>query len=695
MHKASLYALSVLVLLITASMSGAVHAQFEDRSVVTITIDDLMDAGNVIYITDSWKFHSGDEPAFSATDYDDSDWQQISTYLGPSDLPFIDWQGVGWFRLHIRPDSTLAGKPLALLVEQHNGASEIFLNGELIHQLGNVSTDPDRFTAFHDQRPRVFVFPDTTEQVLAVRFANPEADLFTEAGYTAGFRFLLGDPEYHIQRLVETRGRGFQLRILFIGLLISFSIIHLFLFIFYPDERRNLFFALFTALLALLTATIITAEITSSPVAAIRFHQLSLIVWIHSVVFALLFTYSLFYQRIPRLFWVFLSIGIVLSLASWINVSSAAFLRELFVLISTLEILRVLVVSFIQKKEGIWLIGSGLALFIAGILFTVLANLGIVSADPVLGNLFGGTGLILAMSVYLSRQFSSINIRLREQLIEVNRLSEQALEQERISKQKELERKLLQAENERKSVELEEARTLQLSMLPDRIPDHPFWEFSFHMSTAQEVGGDYYDFAYDSEDQLTLAVGDATGHGMKSGIVVATAKSYFHSFVDQADLVDIIRSMSSGIRNMDLRMMYMSMAFFRLKGHAVEYASAGIPPVLHYDCHSRTVKDIVLKGMPLGGNPTYPYTSLTIQTRPGDLLLLMTDGLMELFNSKREMLGMDEIRECLITNAHLSTDKIIDKLTDVAASWAGKDVQQDDITLLLLKAREPVQEIIS
>lgn len=686
-HRVWLRTVFVLLVSMVAYTSVPVLAQFESSNVIEIGLNDLSVPENLIYVTDNWRFKSGDDLRYANPDHSDSTWQQISTYLGPSDLPFIDWTGIGWFRLHIRPDSTLAGKPLALLIEQHNGASEIFLNGELIHRLGTVSTNPEVFEAFHDKRPRVIIFPDTTEQILAVRYANPGSELFTNAGYTAGFRFLFGEPEFHIQQALQNRGTGFQLQILFVGLLIAFTIIHLFLFIFYPDERRNLYFALFTALLALLMESILSIDLTTSPVSAIRFYQISLVFWILSTVFALLFSYSLFYKKIPGSFWAFLIAATTISVGSWIDAQQFSFFRELFVMLSTLEILRVLIFSFIRKKEGVWLIGSGLILFTGGIFFTVLANLQMVSADPLLGNLFGGTGLILVMSIYLSRQFSSINIRLKDKLAEVNRLSDQALKQERISKQRELERKLLEAENERKSSELEEARMLQLSMLPEDLPEHPHWWCSVHMSTAQEVGGDYYDYGYDAKDQLTLALGDATGHGMKSGIVVATAKSYFHSFVNNPDLVGIIRSMSSGIRNMNLRMMYMSMAFLRLNGYKVQYASAGIPPVLHFNHSDKTVRDVLVKGMPLGGNPSFPYEQLSIRAQPGDVLLMMSDGLMELFNEKREMLGLDPIRKVLMNNADRSTDEIITALTDLASSWAGEGVQQDDITLLVLKAR--------
>ena len=78
-------------------------------------------------------------------------------------------------------------------------------------------------------------------------------------------------------------------------------------------------------------------------------------------------------------------------------------------------------------------------------------------------------------------------------------------------------KKFLQLENNRKTKELDEARNLQLSMLPKVLPQVPNLDIAVYMKTATEVGGDYYDFNVGTDGTLTVAIGDATGHGMKAG----------------------------------------------------------------------------------------------------------------------------------------------------------------------------------
>ncbi len=87
----------------------------------------------------------------------------------------------------------------------------------------------------------------------------------------------------------------------------------------------------------------------------------------------------------------------------------------------------------------------------------------------------------------------------------------------------------IEAENARKSQELDGARRLQLSMLPQQMPDDPSLEMAVVMRTATEVGGDYYDFRRLDDGRLVIAVGDATDHGLKAGTIVSVTKGLLWS----------------------------------------------------------------------------------------------------------------------------------------------------------------------
>ncbi|NGP87885.1 PP2C family protein-serine/threonine phosphatase [Fodinibius halophilus] len=663
------------------------YAQTSDN-VVEISQSDISTDEKIIYITDSWLFKSGDNEEWASPSFTDTTWQKASTYLGSSELGLIDWNGIGWFRFHFKVDSSLVNHPLALIMEQHNGASEIYLDGQLLYEIGEVSTYPEKNIPKRDNKPRPLIIPDTARHVLAVRFANYEASTFEEYNSTAGFRFLIGDLEHAIDATIESTINSPWWQLFFAGGLIAFTVIHFLLYVFYPSEKQHLYFAIFTFFLAALTYSLVKSNYSESPLMAITLFRFSLVSWLLSVIYALRFSYSLLSDQTPRQFWVFLGVGLLLAVGTWFNAGELSLFRELFVLITLVEISRVLTKLFSNNKKGVLIIGGGLAGFAGGIFYTVLTNLDIATGDPVWGNIVGSSVLILSMSIYLSRDFAQTQQHLKEKLKEVQRLSEKSLKQERINKQKELERKLLEAENERKSQELEKARTLQLSMLPKQIPQTEKWDIAVFMETAQEVGGDYYDFSISNDGTLTVALGDATGHGMKAGIMVATAKSYFHTLANDHDNLGIIERMSSGIRNMDLHMMYMGLMLMKCKDDTVQITSAGMPPCLWYRGKENRLEEILLKGMPLGSKVKYPYKNKQFQVQEGDTLVLMSDGLMELFNEDREQLGLERIKRTIKETVDSSASDILTQITKLKDQWSGSKDQEDDITVLVMKAKQ-------
>jgi serine phosphatase RsbU (regulator of sigma subunit) len=108
---------------------------------------------------------------------------------------------------------------------------------------------------------------------------------------------------------------------------------------------------------------------------------------------------------------------------------------------------------------------------------------------------------------------------------------------------------ILKADNERKTNELEEVRKLQISMLPQSKNDLPDYDICFDMRTATEVGCDYYDFNHARDGSLDIAIGDATGHGMKSALKVAIVKSLFNSIGTNLIITDFFNRCTEVIKS--------------------------------------------------------------------------------------------------------------------------------------------------
>ncbi|MDZ7625805.1 MAG: triple tyrosine motif-containing protein [Ignavibacteriaceae bacterium] len=120
-------------------------------------------------------------------------------------------------------------------------------------------------------------------------------------------------------------------------------------------------------------------------------------------------------------------------------------------------------------------------------------------------------------------------------------------------------KKFLQLENERKTKELDEARQLQLSMLPKALPNLPHLDIAVFMKTATEVGGDYYDFHVHMDGTLTVILGDATGHGMMSGMMVSIMKSLFMSDRTNKELKPFFENANEAIKDMQLGRLMMGL----------------------------------------------------------------------------------------------------------------------------------------
>ena len=244
----------------------------------------------------------------------------------------------------------------------------------------------------------------------------------------------------------------------------------------------------------------------------------------------------------------------------------------------------------------------------------------------------------------------------------------------------------LEQSNQHMKKDLEDARQLQLAMLPERLPELPYLEIAVVMKTAQEVGGDYYDFYLD-KNQLTFAIGDATGHGLKAGTIVTATKTLFNSFSMLDNPKEILSKMSGSLKNMGFRNMYMAMLMAKISEKKMVISSAGMPFTYVYRATDQTVMDIELKGMPLGIFPDFDYQLKEIDLYKGDTFLFLSDGFSECFNPEGDMFGEERIHALFEKVAHLSPARIIKQLTDAATEWMGSPQPRDDMTLVVMKVK--------
>jgi serine phosphatase RsbU (regulator of sigma subunit) len=260
------------------------------------------------------------------------------------------------------------------------------------------------------------------------------------------------------------------------------------------------------------------------------------------------------------------------------------------------------------------------------------------------------------------------------------------VEQERATKEQELQQRLLAVEYERKSDELEDARRFQLSMLPKVVPQHEAFDVAVFTKTATEVGGDYYDFHVEDE-KLSVTIGDATGHGAKAGTMVTVVKTLFAGYHEEIAPSEFLRDAAERIRRMDLGRMAMALCLARFEGATLTLASAGMPPLFVHRAGRGTVEEIGLGATPLGTmGGDYAETSVVLE--PGDTILLLTDGFPELMNDEGQQIGYTAAADLFAAAARASDAAgVIDSLAGAARRWHGETAPNDDVTFVVVRLR--------
>lgn len=664
-----------------------------------VSADNLQNNNTVDLGSGGWKYHAGDDPNWANPQFDDSDWETLnSTNFQTEKFPAGGWNGIGWFRLLVNVDETALKENISLRL-QHFGASEIYLGGKLIRKFGLIGDVADvemnpRFA------PIPLTFGNAGNHLIAIRYSSKtSADLSKGLGkwlakgrYLPGFSSFLQTSSVAIDSYTSAAST-FDYNQLFVGVLCALAFLHLLIFIFYRRERANLFYSFFAFSMSIGTAflTLNNTNRNGALFTAIMF-VLFVIFYCASFLALLTFLYVAFAKKFSGIYW-FLTIYLVALTALVIIYSRAAFNLYaviVFMLLAVADALRIMFVALRQKREGAWIIMTGVLIFTVGVLLLLAPELRLIKPNGIL-ELVRSIGLYLALpvavSIYLARRFAHTSHDLAVQLDNVQNLSARQIEQERRENELRVEHERTRAENERRAKELEEARELQLSMLPKKLPEIFNLEIAAYMKPATEVGGDYYDFHVAPDGTLTMAVGDATGHGLKAGSVVTATKSLFHAFADEKDITKVFRQLSRSLKAMNLRGLFMAMTMLKIKDNQVQISSAGMPATLIYRAATKQVEEIFIKAMPLGSIVKFPYEQRQISLSPDDCLVIMSDGFPEMFNHRNEMLGFDKAAEVLPEIADKSPEEVVNCLVHIGETWAGTRPPDDDVTFVVLKVR--------
>jgi serine phosphatase RsbU (regulator of sigma subunit) len=667
------------VLLFACPLAAQVSEGWSEE--VVLGVEDL---GHPTGLVKDWRFHPGDDSAWADPDYDDSHWTMVLPSLENIDPESDLWTGIGWFRRHIRITEAFA-ESVGIYMAQA-GASEVYLDGELVARFGTVSADPIVEVAQMPQYVTSLTLKPDTRHLLAVRYSNAHGNVFRSK--FRGFEMIVGEME--VLTAVGIRMIRQMTAVLFasIGLFTAFAILFLLLFAFQPSATENLFFAIFNGSLAGLLITESQANAASDISQMLVYFKWTLTGLVVMALSALLVEYKVFKMRIGPTFYGFALAAVAVCVWIWTRPAFGGYLPLIvFTVAIYLMTLWLAILALIEGKPDAWIVGLGFFVLTLSVFATLARASGWLQVSPIVTTIAGLGVMAICLSVYLTRRVARTNRELELRLGEVESLTAQTIEQERRAALEEAKHQVLEADNARKTAELEEARQLQLAMLPKEVPRLANFDVAVHMTTANEVGGDYYDFASNGNGTSTLVVGDATGHGLHAGMVVGAAKSLFQTCSRENDLSQVMRRIETGLSAMHRREASMAMLLMRLQANHLRVTSAGMPPVLVWRRKTGRVEEFMLPSVPLGTLSRSEFKEVEFDLRQGDSVLVMTDGLAEVPNPQGDLLGYDRASDLFAQVAHLDPQPAIARLLELAAEYHEGTPLQDDMTLVFLKAR--------
>ncbi|MBN2087563.1 SpoIIE family protein phosphatase [Candidatus Peregrinibacteria bacterium] len=246
-------------------------------------------------------------------------------------------------------------------------------------------------------------------------------------------------------------------------------------------------------------------------------------------------------------------------------------------------------------------------------------------------------------------------------------------------------------EKEKLSKELELAGEIQMELLPKDVPKIRNLDIAASLVSAEDVGGDCYDFHTLDDDNLLFYIGDVTGHGVPAGLVSAINNALVPAFLEHYNTTEDLIIHLNKILKMKTRpnvFMTMVMAHWYIKENKLGFTQAGHDPIIHYKSSDKSATELSTGGMALGMIPDLSKVVKTdhVKLEIGDVVVFYTDGIPEAWANEKDIYGMDKFKESIIKNSKLKTaQEIHDAIIKDVRTFMGTFPQADDITIIVVK----------
>lgn len=282
-----------------------------------------------------------------------------------------------------------------------------------------------------------------------------------------------------------------------------------------------------------------------------------------------------------------------------------------------------------------------------------------------------------AMLNVLSRRLDATNTATFNDLTEKNKQLQQAYDELKAAQDQ-------LVEKERLERELQVAAEIQLSILPDALPNLPGFDFGACILPARQVGGDFYDVFFVADHSMGVLIGDVSDKGVPAALFMARAHALIMAEADTGmSPGEVMRLVNAHITRLQKSTQFVTALYGLLDDRTGEFsfARAGHEPPLLLRSDGSVERLPHGPGMSLGMWETIKIDERSLTLPPGCTLVLFTDGMTDCRNPEGEAFGLERIKSTLSGLAGLSAQQVCDRLLEALLAHQGGASQDDDVTL--------------
>jgi len=240
-------------------------------------------------------------------------------------------------------------------------------------------------------------------------------------------------------------------------------------------------------------------------------------------------------------------------------------------------------------------------------------------------------------------------------------------------------------EKQRMEEELKLARTMQQALLPSDLPGNKFCEFAAVNIPSREVGGDYYDVIPLGENRWAVAIADVVGKGAGAALLMANLQASLnvlvHEIKDVADMTGRINRLIYKNTAMD-KFITFFFCVIDTEKNLLKYCNAGHNPPYKLSS-SGDVTELTEGGIVLGMMENIEYNQGEVEFKPGDKVVMFTDGITEAMDADEQEFGDDRLKDLILKNRNKTSSQLLEIIVQRVKDFQYGDVQADDITLVI------------